>query len=405
MVNKLNIACCLASFLCFFFAADLQAQKRKTLKADPEILKITDSALSRSAGQYLQLMETVPDTLFPRTFQNNRLLTATSPSWISGFYPGTLLLLYEFNNSNKFKEEALKKLKVLKKEQFNTGTHDLGFMMYCSFGTAKRLFKTKAYDPVLLNSAASLSQRFHDEVGLIRSWDHKPEKWKYPVIIDNMMNLELLTWASRLSGNQRFYNIAKQHADLTIKNHFRPDYSSYHVIDYDPKTGKVLNKLTEQGYSDESAWARGQAWALYGYTMMYRETGDAKYLEMAMHIADYILKHPNLPADKIPYWDFNAPDQSAAPRDASAAAVMSSALIELSGFSKGDKGKVYLKTAEAMLRQLSSPEYLAQPGTNGGFILKHSVGFLPAGSEVDVPLSYADYYYVEAMLRYRTLKK
>jgi hypothetical protein len=292
-------------------------------------------------------------------------------------------------------------LNVLEKEKNNTGTHDLGFMMYCSFGNANRLQPKPAYKEILLTSARSLSTRFDKTVGCIRSWNGKPDE--YLVIIDNMMNLELLFWATRVSGDSSFYKIAVTHANTTMKNHFRPDYSSYHVINYNSQTGAVQQKRTAQGAADESAWARGQAWGLYGFTVMYRETKDKKYLEQAKHIASFLLHHPNLPKDKIPYWDFNAPGIPGALRDASAAAIMASALIELGSYVDKKNSKEYRSVAETILRNLSNEHYKAAAGTNGGFIIQHGVGHLPNKSEVDVPLSYADYYFVEAMIRYKKL--
>jgi hypothetical protein len=238
-------------------------------------------------------------------------------------------------------------------------------------------------------------------VGCIRSWDSKP--WRYPVIIDNMMNLELLLWATHESGDSSFARIAVIHANTTLRNHFRPDYSSYHVVDYDTATGAVLAKKTAQGYADSSAWARGQSWGLYGYTVMYRYTHDPRYLEQAEHIAAFILGNPNLPADKVPYWDYNAPGGNRVLRDASAAAIMASALIELSRYTVHGKGKSYLEAAEQIIVSLSSANYHAVVGANGGFLLMHSVGNLPGRTEVDVPLTYADYYFVEAMLRYKEI--
>jgi len=292
---------------------------------------------------------------------------------------------------------------LLRKEQYTKSTHDLGFMMYCSFGNAQRLHASEDHQKVLVNSAKSLSTRFSETVGSIKSWNVK-DSTHYLVIIDNMMNLELLFYATKVTGDSSFYKIAVTHANTTMKNHFRPDYSSFHVVDYDPKTGAIKKKRTQQGAADESAWARGQGWALYGYTLMYRETKDKKYLAFANQIAEYILNHPNLPADKIPYWDFNAPDIPAALRDASAGALIASALIELAGYNNQSVGANYLSVAEQMIKTLSSPNYKAETGTNGGFLLKHSVGSLPAKSEVDVPLTYADYYFVEALLRYKNLK-
>jgi len=219
------------------------------------------------------------------------------------------------------------------------------------------------------------------------------------------MNLELLEWASKNSDNAKYAMIARSHADKTLEHHFRPDFSTWHVVSYDPATGMPEKKQTRQGYADESTWARGQAWALYGYVMMSRESKDKRYLLHAVNIADFILNHPNLPKDKIPYWDFNAPDIQYAKRDASAGAIMASAFIELSQMTKGRKSKAYLSLATTQLLTLCSPEYLAEPGTNANFILKHSVGSLPENSEVDVPLTYADYYFIEALIRYEKLKK
>jgi len=235
-------------------------------------------------------------------------------------------------------------------------------------------------------------------VGCIKSWDSKPSD--FLVIIDNMMNLELLFWATRETGDSTYYKIAVTHANTTMKNHFRPDYSSYHVVNYNPQTGQVQEKRTAQGYADESAWARGQAWGLYGFTVMYRETKQKKYLEQAKHIAGFILNHINLPKDKVPYWDFDVPS-ILAPRDASAAAITASALLELCRYADNQKAIRYFDAAQAILKTLSSPAYLASAGTNGGFILQHSVGNMPQQSEVDVPLTYADYYFVEAMIRYK----
>ncbi|GAA0554336.1 glycoside hydrolase family protein [Chitinophaga japonensis] len=373
--------------------------------AKPELTKAANHALDRAVKQYKLMAQHLPDTLLPRSTnpKDGSLVTSGSGWWCSGFYPGTLWYLYEYTKDEALKAEAEKRLALVKKEQHNTGTHDLGFMMYSSFGNAYRLTKDPAYREVLLTSARSLSTRFNPTVGCIKSWDHG--KWQFPVIIDNMMNLELLTWATKTSGDRSFKKIAETHANTTIKNHFREDYSSYHVVDYDPANGAVLEKVTHQGAADNSAWARGQVWGLYGYTMMYRETRNKAYLDQAKHIADFVLNHPNLPKDMVPYWDFNAPGIPDAPRDASAAAVAASALLELSRYASGKDAARYWQAAEQMLTSLCSPAYLAAAGTNNDFILMHSVGSFPHHSEVDVPLTYADYYFVEALLRYKQWAK
>lgn len=360
--------------------------------------------LDLSVKQYVLMAESLkdmPDRL-PRTFENDQLQTVSSGGWVSGFFPGSLWYLYEYTQDPILKEYAEKYTECLKKEQYNKGTHDLGFMLYCSYGNGFRLTGSEEYQKVLLTGAESLSTRYNETVGCIQSWGTN-EKWQFPVIIDNMMNLEFLFWTARISGNSCYKDLSISHADKTIENHFRPDYSSYHVISYDTVTGRVEKKNTHQGYMDESAWSRGQAWALYGYVMTYREAQEKHFLQQANHIAGFILEHPNLPEDKIPYWDFNAPDIPNAKRDASAGAIIASALIELSQYVDGDLSRKYLNAAWQQIQSLSSPEYFAEIGTNGHFILKHSVGHMPNGSEIDVPLSYADYYYIEALLRMKQL--
>jgi len=336
----------------------------------------------------------------PRTLDSMQLKLVPSRDWTSGFFPGELWLLYEYTGKNEWKKQAQVFTANIEREKTNAGTHDMGFKVYCSFGQGYRLTKDAHYKEVIIQSAKTLSTRFNAKSGVIRSWDHHKEQWDFPVIIDNMMNLELLFEATKLSGDPSFYKIAIAHANTTIKNHFRDDYSSYHVVDYDTATGQIRKKQTAQGYADESAWARGQAWGLYGFTLCYRETKDKKYLEQAEHIASFMLNHPNLPKDLVPYWDFNAPNIPNEPRDASAAAVMAAALYELSTYSK--KKNEYRKAADKIIENLTN-YYRSPVGENKGFILLHSTGSKPANSEVDVPLIYADYYYLEALLRMKGL--
>ncbi|RIV19465.1 glucuronyl hydrolase [Fibrisoma montanum] len=357
-----------------------------------------------AAQQYERMLASHPDTTkFPQsTNPDGSPRDMKSSWWCSGFFGGSLWYLYEQTKEPKWKDAAHKWSMAVAKEQYNTGTHDLGFMLYCPFGNGYRLTKNEAYPPIMLTGAKSLSTRFDPKVGLIKSWN-KLKEYNYPVIIDNMMNLEFLFWASKTSGDKRFRDICITHADNTMKYHFRPDGSSYHVICYNPD-GTVAAKITHQGAANESAWARGQAWGLYGYTVMYRETKDKKYLQQAQKIADFYLNHPNLPADKIPYWDFNAPNIPNEERDASAGAIAASALLELSTYT-GAAGKPYYQAAVQMLQSLASPAYKANLGENNNFILKHSVGHKPGKSEVDVPLVYADYYFLEALLRYEALRQ
>jgi unsaturated chondroitin disaccharide hydrolase len=399
-VKRILPACLIAMIL----VAACSTQK-KSQSVNRSQAQVFDKNFKDGASQYKVMMKNLPPDRFPKTFYptTGKFETSGSDWWCSGFYPGTLLYLYEQTKDPVLYNEATRILKPLEKEQYNKNTHDLGFMMYCSFGNAYRLDARPEYKNILVNSAKSLATRFNPTVGCIKSWDSK--KGEYLVIIDNMMNLELLFWATKQTGDSSFYKIAVTHANTTMKNHFRPDYSSYHVVNYNSETGAVQQKKTAQGAADESAWARGQAWGLYGYTVMYRETKDKKYLDQANHIADFILNNPNLPADKVPYWDFNAPGIPNALRDASAAAIMSSALFELSGYVDKGRATKYLDNAKTMLSSLSSNKYKASLGTNGGFILQHCVGNMPNKTEVDVPLTYADYYFIEATKRYHDLMK
>ena len=330
----------------------------------------------------------------PSADKLGKLRTCDVYDWTSGFFPGSLWLAYELTGDERLLLDAVDYTNKMLPATFYTGTHDLGFMVGCSYGNALRLCPNDSLKTVIIRTADNLASRFNPEIGAIRSWDFGP--WNFPVIIDNMMNLELLFQASKLTGDNKYKDIAIRHADKTMACHFRPDMTSYHVVSYNPD-GSIETRQTFQGRSDESAWARGQAWGVYGYTVCYRETGDKKYLEFAQKIADMIISRVKT-EDHIPLWDYDAPNLPTTPRDASAAAVTSSALFELCGYLPD--GQKYFNYAESILRSLSSPEYLAEPGTNCGFILKHSTGSLAHGSEIDVPLNYADYYYLESLKRY-----
>jgi len=366
-----------------------------------------EQALKVCLAQYKLMEEQLPEyNRYPKTISlvDNSLETCNSGWWACGFFPGSLWYLYDYSKDTFFLDQARLRTAPLEKEKFNTGTHDLGFMLYCSFGNGYRLTDDTSYKPILLTGAQSLASRFNPKTGCIQSW-RANDKWDFPVIIDNMMNLEFLFWAAKNSGDTSLLSICKSHALTTLKNHFRGDYSSYHLVDYNPETGQVQKKQTVQGLNDQSAWARGQAWGLYGYTVVFRETGDSIYLHQAQHIAGFILSNPNRPVDGVPYWDFDAPGKADTLRDVSAGAIIASALLDLSRYSKSELQARYVEAAGKLLNSLSGPKYLAKIGTNNHFILKHSVGNYPAHSEVDVPLSYADYYYIEALLRYLKVRE
>lgn len=375
----------------------------------------------RQINRMLQAVD--GDSSFPRTTNaEGKLVSTNMYDWTPGFFPGSLWYAYEFSREPALKKQAIQWTEKLEPLKDFTEHHDLGFMMYCSFGNAYRLTGDVRYKEYLVQAARSLSTRFDQKVGCIKSWNtfrswHGDQLYRYPVIIDNMMNLELLFFATKMTGDSSFYRTAVTHANTTLKNQFRKDYSSYHVICYDTATGKVLAKETAQGYADNSTWARGQAWAIYGYTMAYRETKDPKYLKAAMGMADWYILNKNLPADMVPYWDFNFKDKGYTPgvnsyanksslehRDASAAAITASGLLELSVYT-GKKGRTYRDAAVKMLHSLAGPEYKATEGQNGNFLLKHCVGSIPHQTEIDVPLVYADYYFLEALHRYGQILK
>ncbi|MGL4293324.1 MAG: glycoside hydrolase family 88 protein [Bacteroidales bacterium] len=363
---------------------------------------------SKQTSIQVELIEQSGKILNPRTIHENGSISYVSPQdWTSGFFPGSIWYLYELTGDSAWIDFAKKYTEGLEEVQYLKWHHDVGFMVNCSYGNGLRLINEKDYDKVIIQTAKSLSTRFRKNAGVIQSWDtdkgwQSERGWECPVIIDNMMNLELLFNATRLSGDSSFRTLALEHADKTLANHFREDNSCYHVIDYDTLTGNVRNKHTAQGYAHESAWARGQAWAIYGFTVCYRETKDPKYLAQAEKIYNYLFSNPNMPEDLIPYWDFDAPNIPDEPRDASAAAIIASALYELSTYSDNNPYKV---TADKIMTSLGSSDYRAELNSNGNFILMHSVGSIPHNQEIDVPLNYADYYFLESLIRKRNLEQ
>ncbi|UGU15946.1 glycoside hydrolase family 88 protein [Sinomicrobium kalidii] len=365
--------------------------------------KTSETRLKKSERQLAGLRAlALKEKKIPRSInkKGENIWTRQPYDWTEGFWPGTCWMQYERTGDAKWKEAAIAAQNLYIHHKDLTNDHDLGFIFNNSFGKAYRMTGEEKYKQVLIDAANSLITRFNKNVGCIQSWDvidnwQSKRGWKFPVIVDNLMNLEILFEVSEITGENIYRKIAVTHADTTMKNHFRADGSSYHVLDYDPETGAVSSKVTAQGHADESAWSRGQAWGLYAYTMCYRYTKDKKYLDLAEKIANFILNHPNYPEDGVPYWDFNAPDIPDEPRDASSGAIIASAFLELSNYTDGK----YLKHAVHILDSLASSAYTAEPGENGHFVLMHNVGSIPHGNEIDVPINYADYYYIEALCR------
>lgn len=357
---------------------------------------IADRVFELAKVQFEAMDGVLTDDITPRsTNADGTFRTADIYWWCSGFFPGSLWYTYLYTGDERMKELAHKHTAKIDSIMFVRFDHDLGFQMNCSFGNALRITGDPRYEQRMIEAAHALASRYSPDTKLLRSWSHG--KWEFPVIIDNMMNLELLLEGYRLCGDKTLYDIAVSHADVTMKNHFREDHTCWHLVNYDPASGDILGKQTVQGYADDSAWARGQAWAIYGYVMMYQKTGLERYLSHAEKIADMLIAR--LPEDGIPYWDFDDPAVPDALRDASAGAVMASAFCRLSHLASDRKlAARCAETADRQIRTLASEEYLASPGENHNFLLKHSVGFLRNNSEVDAPLTYADYYFLEALL-------
>lgn len=370
-----------------------------------DISNVINNDINFSTRQYSLMLQQIGregKVRIPKTIDKlGRMVYIPIDDWCSGFFPGSLCYLYQLTNDKSWLLQSKRFTEALDSIQYLTWHHDVGFMIGSSYLNIYRLNPNKAYKKTIIQTAKSLCTRFRKKAGVIQSWNvdrgwQSKRGWTCPVIIDNMMNLELLFEATRLSGDSTYWKVAVSHANKTLENQFRKDGSCYHVVDYDPNNGAVLHRQTAQGYADNSAWARGQAWAVYGYTVCYRYTHDRKYLDQAVKTLNFVMQNPNLPYDLIPYWDFDAPNIPNEPRDASSAACIASALYEMNNYLP-DNG--YTSLADRIIRSLSSPEYRAPLGKNGCFLLMHSVGSIPHNNEIDVPLNYADYYFLEALTR------
>lgn len=371
---------------------------------------IVEENAKHAAAQYTLMTDIIEkngEFINPRTIlEDGSIWYVPIDDWCSGFFPGSMWYLYELTSDEKWGNLGDKYTIELDSVKHLKWHHDVGFMIGSSYLNGLRIGGKEEYKDVIVTAAQSLATRYRPSAKVIQSWDiqgwQAERGWECPVIIDNMMNLELMFEAFKLSGDSTLYNIAVDHANTTLANHFRENNSCYHVIDYSLVDGSVRNKHTAQGYAHESSWARGQAWAIYGFTMCYRYTGNKKYLDHAENVYKFIFNHPRLPEDLIPYWDYDAPEIPNEPRDASAAAVTACALYEMSTYLPDFP---YKATADKIVESLSSPAYRAEIGANGNFILMHSVGSIPHGHEIDVPINYADYYFLEALVKKQRLEK
>lgn len=412
MKQKVQIIILMACFM--VTSAIAQVSEKQFIKENMDFAKIQVENMMKASFS---------ETSMPHSMNNKGEVARMGiRGWTAGFFPGTLWYLSEYTGDKSLTDSARVFTERMEPVKTFTDNHDIGFMMYCPYGNAYRLNPSKDDEEILIESARSLSTRYSPVTGTIkswnrwRSWNSGERVYEYPVIIDNMMNLELLFFASEKSGDNSFRDIAISHAEKTMKNQIRKDGGTFHITFYDPSTGQFIGGETSQGYSDNSTWARGQSWAIYGFTMVYRETKDNRFLKAAMKTADYYLDHDNLPSDKVTWWDFNAHEPGYTPgvrsnarkvvinyRDASAAAITASALFELSTFVKGKKSKKYYDAAVDIVHALGSENYRAKAGENANFILRHSTGAIPQNSEIDVPLVYGDYYFIEALMRYDAL--
>ncbi len=370
-------------------------------------LAYCNAQIHRTLDELRGNSDTIDYTMMPRNMEGDATCwhcrKADKEEWCGGFWPGILWYNYEATGDTTIRKEAEKftaSLEFLSK--IPAFDHDLGFLMFCSYGNGYRLTRDPHYRQVIIDTADSLATLYNPNVGTILSWPRNVKMLGgHNTIMDNMINLEMLFWAAKNGGGSNLYDIAVKHAETTMKHHFRPDFTCYHVAVYDSVSGDFIKGMTHQGYADNSLWARGQSWAIYGYTMVYRETRDPRFLDFAQKVTDVYLDR--LPEDYVPYWDFDDPHIPDAPRDASAAAVVASALLELQGYVQPKQSKKYLAAAEKMLASLGSDAY--RSGDRRPAFLDHSVGHHPAGSEIDAAIIYADYYYIEALLRKKKLEE
>lgn len=396
-MKKIKSLVCIV-FVLITISANASVIKKGTLNDSLLINNCVEKIKSTMVS--LNEVDSLPRNIYPGQKEWNKV---GIHDWTSGFWPGLLWYAYEASGDEDVKEYAQKFTEPLEGVlDVPVDNHDLGFMLYCSFGNGYRLTGNKVYHDFLLKAADSLATLYNPKVGTILSWPVMVEKmnWPHNTIIDNMINLELLFWASKNGGGKHLYDIAVEHAETSLKTLIRPDFTTYHVAVFDTTNGHFIKGVTHQGYADESLWARGQGWGIYGYAMCYRETGKKKFLKTSQKLADVMLER--LPDDSIPYWDFNDPDIPNAPRDASAAAVAASGMLELSELVKPKKLKEkYFNAAVKMLSSLSSDKYLSKDENES--LLLHSTGHKPKNSEVDASIIYADYYFLEALLRLKKI--
>jgi rhamnogalacturonyl hydrolase YesR len=393
-MNRVSQFVFVLGFACVFSCKS--KDQNKSNKVDLNVNDLLETRYSKLLAYELDSMA------FPRSYSHKKdeINKVPSKDWTSGFFAGNLWQIYQLNGNEAYRKRAKKWTAFIEKEKLNNKTHDMGFKVFCSFGNGLNSEENQHYKDVIVESAKTLITRFDESIGSIRSWDFNADIWQFPVIIDNMMNLELLFEATKISGDSTYHNIAVKHANTTMNNHFRPDGSTWHVLDYDTITKQPRLKVTHQGIGDGSAWARGQGWAINGYTMVYRYTKDQRFLDRAEATANFFINHKNLPEDGIPYWDFDDPNIPNTSRDVSAGAIVASGLVELYQHTKNES---YLNYSKKVIRSLKSTNYILPLDKEIPFVLDHSFGDWSKKSEMDEPIVYGDYYFLETLIRLKNL--
>lgn len=397
---------CALGFLMMIICNTSRAQMPKDADFDAKV----DDALNFAQKQLKRTIAELNNdsTKFPhavRADKDSSWITTSSSAWGCGYFPGMMWYMYEITGDEFWKKNANRWTLGVEKEKYNKGAQDLGFMITSSFGNAYRLTKNKHYGEVLLETGEHFANRYNSVVGCTRSWGPNEDNKQFQVIIDNMVGTELLFTGAKIGGKKDWFDMAIKHAEKTMKNHLRSDGSTYHVVNYDPVTGVVIGKRSAQGYALESRWARGQAWAIHGFTTTARETSEGRFLQTAQKVADYFIN--NLPENYIPYWDFHAPNIPDEKRDTSAASIAASGLFELSTLVEDDKAKQkYFDSACKILNSLCSPPYLSE-GTDTPAILLEMIETRYDARDPSVKLSciWGDYFFVEAIVRYQKIRQ
>lgn len=368
---------------------------------ETEIKEALETAVSQSEFALSKF-----GTRFKHIFSTNQFYTeAQNNQWTNGFWTGELWLAYEYSGDRKFLEAAMAHTKSFRNRAENrveTDTHDLGFLYSPSCVAAYKLTGDAQARRTALMAADMLLERFHEKGQFLQAWGALNEPGNYRLIIDCLLNLPLLYWASEETGDSNYKEKADAHIHTALKVLIRPDYSAYHTFFFDPETGEPERGVTHQGYSAESAWSRGQAWGIYGIALSYRYTRKAEYIDLFDHVAGYFLEH--LPKNLIPYWDFIFTDGSDEPRDSSSAAIAACGMLEMAKYLDGRKQEFYINAAKRLMKALYDNCAVKDTTISDGQLLHGVYGRkTPYNDCIDHGIDecnlWGDYFYVEGLMR------